>query len=256
MKWTNELLKTNAKLVLKQHYWIIFGVTLVTGLLAGASAQIGNMMLFPWSATFSERLAESPEALYESPGALFGGALILVIFFAVFLPLTLLVSFFLLNPLLVGERRFLMETREGRPDANNLLWAFQKGRYTNVVKAMLLLRLRILFWTLLFFIPGIVKSYEYYYVPWLLAENPSLDCKSACQLSKRMTDNEKLDIFFLELSFLGWILLGMLALCVGSFFVTPYMSATYTELYLFARARALENGSAEPEELPGLAPPL
>mgnify|MGYP006297391159 FL=1 len=64
-----------------------------------------------------------------------------------------------------------------------------------------------------------------------------------------MTMGEKLDIFVLDLSFLGWYLLGALALGIGVLFVQPYYDATNAELYFKLREKAIERGITTAEEL-------
>lgn len=56
-------------------------------------------------------------------------------------------------------------------------------------------------------------------------------------------------MFVLDLSFLGWFLLGMIALLVGVLFVLPYYNATQAELYLALRRQALDNGLCSRAEL-------
>ena len=69
-----------------------------------------------------------------------------------------------------------------------------------------------------------------------------------------MTYGQKGKIFVLELSFLGWYLLGSLAFGVGTVFVGPYYRATLAELYICLRENILASGSVTPAEL-NLAPP-
>lgn len=118
-----------------------------------------------------------------------------------------------------------------------------------IVKGMFLKQLFIFLWSLLFIIPGIIKAYEYYCVPFILAENPDVGSKRAIEISKQMTSGYKADIFITELSFLGWQLLGMLACCVGQVFVVPYIYATYAEMYAFLKYKALENGICSAQEI-------
>ncbi len=44
-------------------------------------------------------------------------------------------------------------------------------------------------------IPGIVKSYEYKMIPYILAENPQISRKRAFEISKNMMDGEKWNAF-------------------------------------------------------------
>lgn len=132
---------------------------------------------------------------------------------------------------------------------NNLGYAFGNGRYVPIVKTMFWKGLLNFLWYLLFIIPGIVKLYAYGQVPFILSDNPVIGYRRAVQLSNHMTRGHKLRIFVLDLSFIGWILLGTLALFIGVLFVLPYIYATKAELYLELREEALRQGMTTPEEL-------
>ena len=87
-------------------------------------------------------------------------------------------------------------------------------------------------WSLLFVIPGIVKSYEYMMIPYLLAENPDMSREDAFAESKRMMDGNKWDTFVMDLSFIGWLLLGAITMnIVNILYTNPYMYLTHAELY-------------------------
>jgi uncharacterized membrane protein len=86
-------------------------------------------------------------------------------------------------------------------------------------------------------------------VPYILADNPNIGYRRAVELSKEMTRGHKFRIFVLDLSFIGWILLGIVVLFVGVLFVMPYIYATKAELYLALRRQALKNGLTSEEEL-------
>ena len=74
-------------------------------------------------------------------------------------------------------------------------------------------------------------------VPYILSETPDLDYKAALSLSKSMTDGEKWKMFVLDLSFIGWYILGALALFIGVLFVNPYVEATWAQFYLAMRTK-------------------
>ena len=81
----------------------------------------------------------------------------------------------------------------------------------------------IFLWSLLFVIPGIVKSYSYSMVDFIKAENPSLPANKAIEMSKIMTDGYICNLFKLYLSFIGWNLLSVLTFGILSIlFVNPY----------------------------------
>ena len=97
--------------------------------------------------------------------------------------------------------------------------------------------LKTLLWLFLFIVPGVIKAYEYSMIPYLLAENPNLSADEAFSLSKQMTTGQKMDLFVLDLSFLGWIILGAICCGIGLLFVQPYPEATKAEVYLILKHR-------------------
>ena len=244
MYWNSPLLKENAKKVLAGSYWRVFVVCLVASLLGGNS---------DLSSKFSGFLSGINSSLsFGSFGAdvssiLLVGSIVLLVGAA-----GIAFSLFISIPVLIGTNRYMMENRSGFPPFSSLFSVFNdKQQYLNVVKVMFQYSLEIFLWSLLCFIPGIYKSYQYYYVPYLLAENPYMSYSRAKQLSIAMTNDEKIEIWVLEISFFGWLVLGSLACGLGVFFVVPYMNATFAELYAAARAKAFALGVTDETELAG-----
>ncbi len=93
-------------------------------------------------------------------------------------------------------------------------------------------------------------------VPYILADNPAMNYKDAIALSNKMTDGEKLDMWVLDLSFIGWYLLGALALLIGILFVHPYYNATQAELYIHLRKRAIDRGYCSASDLNVVVPTI
>lgn len=86
-------------------------------------------------------------------------------------------------------------------------------------------------WSMLFVIPGIVKSFAYSMAPYVLAENPTMTAREALRVSKYITQGHKFEIFVLQLSFFWWHLLGMLTCGLAYIYVGPYMNATMVNFY-------------------------
>ena len=116
-------------------------------------------------------------------------------------------------------------------------------------------------WTLLFVIPGIIKTYSYAMTPYILAENPGMTATEAITESRRIMDGNKWRLFCLSFSFIGWallcaapllialgILIGIavrtmsflpilwiiplsIPLSIGSLFLNPYQEAAYAAFY-------------------------
>lgn len=145
--------------------------------------------------------------------------------------LFILINTFLLNPIEVGAIRFFMLNRDGNPSPKELLFAFG-GNYFNIVKVMFIKDLYTALWALLFILPGIIKSYSYKMVPFLLANEPSLSAHEAISSSMEIMYGNKFATFVLDLSFIGWMLLsGMTFGLTGVFYSNPYYYATIAELY-------------------------
>lgn len=112
------------------------------------------------------------------------------------------------------------------------------------------MELKVFLWSLLFIVPGIIKSLAYFMVPYILAEYPNVKPKDALKLSERMTNGYKGDIFVAGLSFIGWtILAGLTFGILEILFVGPYQSITFGGIYEELKRNAVENGTVRIEEL-------
>lgn len=247
--WTRAELKARAWDGLRRTYWKGFLASLllfvVTGGFSGCSSNFGGN-------------GGSHDARGGLPG--FGddwemSALTVAIVFLVaaiagfVMLLALAFRIFIGAPLEVGVRQYFKEAALGDVNMNYLVYAFSGGRYGAIVKGMLWSWFLNFLWYLLLIIPGIVKLYAYSLTSYILADNPDIGTKRAVELSKQMTDGQKWRMFVLDLSFIGWYLVGALALLVGTLFVLPYVNATNAELYLALRRQALEQGLSSRKEL-------
>ena len=86
-------------------------------------------------------------------------------------------------------------------------------------------------WSMLFVIPGIVKAYSYSQAMFILAENPNIGALDAINRSKAMMNGHKMDLFILELSFIGWHILGGLTFGIAYIWIIPYISAAKANFY-------------------------
>lgn len=102
----------------------------------------------------------------------------------------------------------------------------------NALVLRLLMALKILLWSLLLIVPGIIAAYRYAMAPYLLAEHPDLTATEAIEQSKQLMDGHKARLFCLHLSFIGWYLLAALTGGIGYFFLAPYVKAAETGFYL------------------------
>ena len=86
-------------------------------------------------------------------------------------------------------------------------------------------------WSLLLFVPGIIKACSYSQAMYILAENPGISPMEAINRSKEMMQGHKMEYFLLVLSFFGWTLLAPFTLGVLYIWLMPYMQATFANFY-------------------------
>ena len=160
-----------------------------------------------------------------------------------------LLDIFLINPVRVGGYNFFNRQREGTSKFTNIFGGFAHGHYKASVRNMFLKGLYETLWSMLFIIPGIIKSYSYWMVPYITAANPNLSASRAFEISKKTMNGNKWRTFVLQLSFIGWDLLAALTFGIGYYFLAPYKETTYAELYAALKEKAVTSGIATEEEL-------
>jgi uncharacterized membrane protein len=261
--WDRSILKSNARLAISgSKYWTGYAVCVVSTLINSIFAIILDFMY-----------GNSPDVRYSYNYSPFNSSY--SISYSDGIPsdlvwlelLEVLLAIFVGFPLAVGLCRFFVHNRFGDTKFGTLFSGFKSG-YGNSVGTLFVTELFVVLWSLLLVIPGIIKALQYCMVPFLLSDNPHMSGSRARQLSRMMTDGEKGAIFVLYLSFIGWFFLAglgvlaffyvykpiyALATVLISSFVLVYLQATFAELYIFLRDRAIQCGMVRPEEL-GLAP--
>lgn len=155
---------------------------------------------------------------------------------------TILVWFFIQNTFAVVARRIYLEGRtyEYVP-AQRFLFLLAARRWMNASFVMFVRKFYLFFWSFTI-VGGIIKYYAYYMVPYIVAENPGIKANDAITLSRRMMDGHKWDLFAMQLSFMGWNILGLCTAGLANIvFVIPYRISTYCELYADLREQTISN---------------
>lgn len=256
--WTFYELKTRAKTVLSQSYWKSLLAILICSLIGG-----GISLNINTNSIMTPEFTNIETAIANNFG-LFSGL------FSSILVYSLLVMFFITFPFAVGQTRFFNESARGNISLKEIFYPFTNGisNYLNIVKVGFFRLLFLILWGMLSLVvlipiaiitgvvsvisiqnsvfaiiglifavyialmPMIIKTYEYFFVEYILADEPGIGWREALKKSKEMTHGNKFRIFLLYLSFMGWFLLGFAFLGFGTIFVMPYVNATFTELYL------------------------
>lgn len=227
--WTRRQLKERAKADVSRSYWGLVLMGLIVSIIDGVGNGYNSGSS---SSTDNMRNLTTNNVDWD----LFFGLLFIVLVFALIGILAgLALKAFLLNPLRLGATKYFIEAARGEQKAGDIGligYAFGGGRYKNIVKTLFLRDLYVFLWSLLFLIPGIIKSYEYAMIPYILAERPDLETEEVFELSRRMMSGEKFDVFILGLSFIGWMFIVLLSFGLAAvFYVGPYIYMTDAELY-------------------------
>jgi uncharacterized membrane protein len=131
----------------------------------------------------------------------------------------------------VGFAAFFLDAlRSEKASFDSFFKGFTEYLGTKLV-SMLLVGIYTFFWTILFYIPGIVKTYSYAMTPYILLDKPELSANEAITDSRMMMRGHKMELFLLDLSFIGWILLSILTFGILFIYVVPYMQAARAEFY-------------------------
>lgn len=162
--------------------------------------------------------------------------IVLGISFSFIASISLIFTIIIANPLTVaGKRYFLKARQESNTKIGILGEIFKKGNWINVGITMFLKNIYNLLWYLTI-IGGIIKTYEYRMIPYILAENPKIKRKEAFQRSKKMMQGNKWKTFMLDVSFIGWSFVSIFTFgLLNILYVNLYKAATTAELYVVLR---------------------
>ena len=223
-------LKQRAKEGLKKYYWMALLVSMIASMFGVSQSGTSFNISIPASRAGTSQSSGGDVSIT----AVIAILLVCLIVFLIIWVFALTIQAFLSNVVEVGLCAYFMESQSTGADAGfaKLFYGFSCGNYINVVKVMFMQKIFIFLWSLLLFIPGIIKAYEYAMVPYIVAENPNIGYKEALERSRDMMKGHKFELWVLQLSFIGWMMLGVLACCIGTLFVLPYQNATYAEYYM------------------------
>lgn len=230
--WSIAELKSRGKQAFRANYWQSVAVSFVMAIFAGGTASAASNRV---QSTTSEVTVEGAGVSPEQ--AAFLAAVVLGVIFTVGI-VGSIVHALLANPIEVGGRRFFEKNaNDPTTQFNTMFEGFQD--YGRVLVTMLIRDVFILLWTLLLIIPGAMKAYSYRLVPYLVKDRPELSPMEVLAESETLMRGNRWQAFVMDLSFLGWLLLGVVTLNLGNIFWTnPYMNATDAALYQELTGRA------------------
>lgn len=150
---------------------------------------------------------------------------------------SLLLVLLFLAPLQAGYyNAFNRLYQDGNADIVSNLFTLGFRNWGHIVCGQLLTGIYIFLWMLLLIVPGVVKAYSYAMTPYILVDRPELSVNEAISLSSKMMKGRKFDLFYLQLSFIGWALLSFITLGIGFLWLSPYVMTAQAAFYQDVKA--------------------
>lgn len=142
---------------------------------------------------------------------------------------------------------FLKQARDGKEMSFADLFKGFTANFGDNFLIALMTSIYIFLWSLLFIIPGIIKYYAYSMSYYVKADHPEMDWSECIKTSRMLMKGHKFKLFVLQLSFIGWYIVGMLCLGIGVLWVDAYYRATEAQFYDSICGRT-EKEQTEPAE--------
>ena len=215
-------LKMIGKQALRANYWLSVLVAFLLTIIGGSSVLSVRFNTNP-------NVTSAPQSVDPQTAKTVLSFLLPVL--GIVTVIALLLHIFLFNPLKVGSYSFFRKNVDNEnPDLGELSGGFRDYGHTFIT--LLLMEVFVFLWSLLLIIPGLMKAYSYRLVPYLLADEPDLTATATLKKSEDMMRGHRWEAFVLDLSFIGWHLLGAITFgLVEVFWTAPYYENTCAALY-------------------------
>ncbi len=233
--WETYEIKERGKAALKLNYWKCVLVSFIMGFVISGTTSITSRTTGNSEQTQQAMSELSDTVNNMTPGQQIALALGVASLFTIAFALSLAIRIFVYNPLKVGGLAFFKQNIIDPPaDINEIGVGFKN--YLHIFITLFLNDLFLTLWTMLLIVPGIIKSYSYRMVPYILADEPDLSPTDTITRSRQMMDGHKWHAFCYDLSFIGWAILTILTCgIVGMFWFGPYKNNSDAALYLALR---------------------
>jgi uncharacterized membrane protein len=143
-----------------------------------------------------------------------------------------IVSILLILPLQWAFANALLQLVRGDNNiTENTKQSFKTNYRTFVLTYLLMIIILLGIGVVTLLIGTFILAYAYRMVPYIIQEYPELTPREALKLSREMMRGHKWNLFVLDLTFIGWILLTILTLGIGGLWLTPYMQTTVAHYY-------------------------
>lgn len=134
----------------------------------------------------------------------------------------------------IGLSKYFIDLQDGKDVSFKTITEPFSNQYIQAVVARILINVLTTIGIVLLIFPGIIIKYGLALVPYLMADDPTLSAIDAMKKSWELMRGQKLRLFTLRLSFIGWILLALLFFfaIIPIYVVATYMESTMAAFYL------------------------
>lgn len=127
-------------------------------------------------------------------------------------------------------------TRGHSVGMNGLFVPFTERTWTLLIAAIIKY-IAIAAMSMLFYVPGIIAFYWFRPLNFIIMDNPEMNAFSAIVRSIRMMKGHKLELFKVDITFLGWAILSTYTCWLSGIYSKPYKGITNSEFYEYLRAQ-------------------
>jgi len=229
MQWSR--LKVDVRVVMKEHAPKLFFIAIITIVILTIMSEF-QYRLPGTIISYDELLSRLASG--ETPN--------LSMIVTKFRPLGVVLAFiiFLVRPVIeVGFMSYcLITTRGGKGDYRNIFDGFQIFGKTILIS--IITTVLVTLWSFLLLFPGLIAQYRYRQAYYILLDNPEKSALECIRESKQLMIGNKLDLFLLDLSFIGWVICDIIvtlmlptpfSIPIISIWLTPYTGLTFAAYY-------------------------
>lgn len=144
--------------------------------------------------------------------------------------LTNLASFIISGLFTFGYSSYFLKVSRDEDVEISELWS-KINLFVPYIVVSILISVFTVLWSFLFIIPGIIAALSYSMTYYVMLDHPEMDPLTAIKESKRIMNGYKMDYFVLQLSFLGWAILGIFTFGILWLWLIPYMNVTVCNFY-------------------------
>ena len=146
---------------------------------------------------------------------------------------TFIIGILVVGPFTFAQTYMFMALARGKQkfDIMDISQGFANGQFLRTTLLLLLRGVLVFAWSLLFIVPGVIKSYSYRLAFYVAADHPDLTVSECLAESARLMRGHKWRAFCMDFVMFLWSLVGSCVCGLGTLWVAPYREASMAAFY-------------------------